>query len=132
MQNLTNNKIDQLQVKAKIMSKWFEWNALKELVTADVIQQGTLCKLLLNIEEKKIYEYDCWLWFEEVHYFYYNKIGYLELKCFDTNLLEIVEESDTSFWQVFTKSNEATFIGNWHDGQEYLLKKIKKRLLQFK
>ena len=63
MQNLKKNLPDQLPVKAKIMSKWHHWDTLKELVTADTIQQGTLCKLLSSIEDETIYEYDCYFRF---------------------------------------------------------------------
>lgn len=139
MQNLTNNKIDQLPVKAKIMSKWHHWDALKELVTADVIQQGTLCKLLQNIEDKNIYEYDCYFRFA----FRENQIGYFQFYYYENSNLVVklysvlnygthlkIEFSeyagvickiDTEYFK-----NNLISIGNWHDGQEYLSKQIEK------
>ena len=139
MQNLINHKIDQLPVKAKIMSKWHHWDALKELVTADVIQQGTLCKLLQNIEDKNIYEYDCYFRFAfrenkiGVFQFYYQRNGTLMIKSYcvfnyGTHLKIALDFSGGTFGDIDNDHifKNCTFIGNWHDGQEYLSKQIEK------
>lgn len=145
MQNLTNNKIDQLPVKAKIMSKWHHWDALKELVTPDNIQTGTLCKLLSTIENKTIYEYDCHFRFafreNEIgrFEFYYVKDGITLMKRYDVlNYGTHLKMQLSSHGVVcFHLNNEANleshhFIGNWHDGQEYLSKQIEKLIKERK
>lgn len=139
MPNLINNKIDQLPVKAKIMSKWYNWDSLKELVTADIIQQGTLCKLLSTIEDRTIYEYDCYFRFRfkenQIGYlqFYYQKNGSLKIKSYSvfnygTHLKIQLDFSGGVLGDIDNNHviKDYTFIGNWHDGQKYLSNQIEK------
>jgi hypothetical protein len=89
------------------------------------IDPSTLCQLITQIGETKIFEYDCF-WdkkFNEKFYLYYNELGLLK-----TNYL-FLEKGKTGMIihdpYVEELINRSKFIGNWHDGEQFLLDKIK-------
>jgi hypothetical protein len=84
-----------------------------------------LCQLITTIDGVEIYEYDCF-WdreFNEKYYLYYNELGLLK-----TNYLFLKKgKTGMIIHDPYVKKliNRSKFIGNWHDGEEYLLNKIK-------
>jgi hypothetical protein len=131
-------KTEELLVKAKVMSKWFEWDALQKLVTPEQYQEGTLCKCISQIEEKIIFEYDCYFRFAKTQnqigyfYFYYNEAGILMMKryivfYYGTHIeIKLEQRLQIGYRLNVLDLDGYTFIGNWQDGQEYLSKQIDK------
>lgn len=122
------------------MSKWYEWNALKELVTPEQYQESTLCKFVSQIGEKIIFEYDCYFLFSKTesqigmfHFFYYID-GILLSKRYAVFYYGTHIEFKLNNYGVicyhlddtYELKKNYTFIGNWRDGQEYLSKIIDK------
>jgi hypothetical protein len=132
-------KTEELQVKAKVMSKWYEWDALQKLVTPEQYQQGTFCKSVSKTENKTMYEYDCYFRFAKTE----NQIGYFDFYYYEDGLLLTkiyvvfyygthIEIKLHQYAQVGynpaakNRLDGYTFIGNWRDGQEFLSKQIDK------
>jgi len=95
-----------------------------------------LCQLITKIGDVEIYEYDCYYDKKKrrIYYFYYDKSGYRYLRVF------VFDKEQMSIQQKYKTINQEStydislqiranyniqFIGNWHDGEEYLLNKIK-------
>lgn len=93
------------------------------------IKHNTICQLITKSRDVEIYEYDCFLIKDKVFYGYYDKTGELTLRVrnidktnyiFNDNYIEY----DFTLYYMYLNS-KANIIGNWHDGEEYLLNKIK-------
>lgn len=87
----------------------------------------TLCQLITKIGKIEIYEYDCWYNKRDNYYklYEYDEDGHL-YECIKSpnvkgNLKNWLRTED----DVFAHLQRFQFIGNWHDGEEYLLNKIK-------
>lgn len=101
---------------------------------AYLIDPNTLCQFITEIDDIEIYEYDCFMldnadqMYLGFVYFYYENGLLFSQKCFwdfDLNVIikfnhhiELVKSS------LLIKN--PIFIGNWHDGEEYLSKQIEK------
>lgn len=98
-----------------------------------LINIDTLCQLITKIGDVEIYEYDCWYnkKLNRIEYFSYEINGQLGVQSYlfkndklehihYTLNLDMVKSLRTSILK-----NELIFIGNWHDGKEYLKNKIK-------
>jgi hypothetical protein len=103
---------------------------------AYLIDPATICQLITKIVDVEIYEYDCYFrksddmgyYFD--YYFYEDGILYTQTvnvildvasgKCY----LKIIEDKILVTGHI-NYPKYRTFIGNWHDGEEYLLSKIK-------
>lgn len=87
------------------------------------IDPSTLCQLITEINEVKIFECDCYKINDTILYFYYN-----EMRIYLNFNLEINEfyhtETNNRFFEKYGQYF-TDYIGNWHDGEEYLLNKIK-------
>jgi hypothetical protein len=96
------------------------------------IHNYTLCQLITKNVDIEIYEYDCW-YYEKGNYFvyfYYDGLGLLMQDCVEIKndvLHKNIKESTIQVTdrKVYLSCFELQFIGNWHDGQEYLLNQIK-------
>jgi hypothetical protein len=97
------------------------------------IDPNTICLLITKIVDVEIYEYDCWYHkkVNRIEYFSYELNGQLGVQSYSfkndklehihyTLNLDTVKSVRTSILK-----KELIFIGNWHDGEEYLLNKIK-------
>lgn len=91
------------------------------------IDPATICDLITKIGDVEIYEYDCWYRDGIMTYFYYDKKGVLYYKQFENiNGVRHITDFFMDYQYTLEKTiNNAKFIGNWHDGEEYLLTKIK-------
>ena len=91
-----------------------------------------LCELITTINDVEIYEYDCW-WDKQFpkffHYFFYNNYGILEKRLIFINRMADFNKKQNGFKIVqveqIQNNTNSIYIGNWHDGEEYLLNKIK-------
>jgi len=90
------------------------------------IDPETPCQLIKKIGDAEIYEYDCILRDDVIYYYYYNTNGYLYVRIIDADTLKqiykVLSLSGDGLEYTYSKGK---FIGNWHDGDEYLLNKIK-------
>jgi len=96
-----------------------------------VVDAETICQLITTINGNNIYEYSCFYdkLYINISYLQYSGDGILRLRCF--NIL------DKGFTPNFLDGMEATpyhqyhfmknliYVGNWHDGKETILNKIK-------
>lgn len=92
----------------------------------------TLCQLITKIGDVEIYEYDCYMldstdqmYLGFVYFYYENGLLHRQF-CYIFN-----DKIETSLYLKHIVSNyklldKPQFIGNCHDGEEYLLNKIKK------
>jgi hypothetical protein len=100
---------------------------------AYLIDPATICQLITKIGDVEIYEYDCWYdkKLNRIEYLSYEVNGQLGVQSYSfkndklehihyTLNLDMIKSLRTSILK-----NELIFIGNWHDGEEYLLNKIK-------
>jgi len=129
-------KTEELLVKAKVMSKWYEWDALQKLVTPEQYQESTLCKFVSQIEDKIVFEYDCYFRFAKTQnqigyfYFFYYEAGILMSKryivfYYGTHTeIKLEHRIQIGYRPNVLDLDDYTFIGNWKDGQEYLSKQI--------
>jgi hypothetical protein len=91
------------------------------------IDPSTLCQLITEINRVKIFEYDCWYDPKRKYYklYEYDENGFLYQNVGNTN-----KKGELINWYicedgVFANLKYLVFIGNWHDGKQYLLDKIK-------
>jgi len=94
------------------------------------IDLKTRCQLINTIGEIENYEYDFWhVRFEIVVMFCYDRMGFLTYYFFQAidNELKPIYPEDFIFTKDYIKDvvSKGVFLGNWHDGEEYLLKRIK-------
>jgi len=95
------------------------------------INPSTLCQLITEIDGVKIFEYDCWLLNDKMYYYYYKNNGLLYYTILEINLKSnvITNIIENHYIDYRNENNNAVdvakFIGNWHDGEQYLLDKIK-------
>jgi hypothetical protein len=94
-----------------------------------VIDPSTLCQLITKINDVEIYEYDCFVVRNKLFYGYYDEQGELILKVVridakDYQFVDKYIEYDFTLFYMYY-SSKANIIGNWHDGEQYLLNKIK-------
>jgi hypothetical protein len=95
-----------------------------------LIDPSTLCRKITEIGETKIFEFDCY-W--DGYYLYYchydNLSGHLIQQEYlinkDGSLYQIKYSSGIIALNYYSIFKRAKFIGNWHDGEQYLLDKIK-------
>ena len=95
--------------------------------TGSVIDPSTLCQLITEINGVKIFEYDCYYYKGLASYSYYNHKGILTVSFinFITNDLIIPDCEASEDDLIYKDFDKFTFIGNWHDGEQFLLDKIK-------
>ena len=89
---------------------------------------NTLCQLITEINGVKIFEYDCWYFTNGILYFYYDDFGVLSYKHYlHTDNIFMSYSSGVNDLREYLKYviDNYTFIGNWHDGEQFLLDKIK-------
>jgi len=91
------------------------------------IDPSTLCQLITKIGDVEIYEYDCYYINNIITYFYYDlrgKLYYIQREKINNvnHITDFFMDEQYLLEEIITK---AKFIGNWHDGEEYLLNKIK-------
>jgi hypothetical protein len=92
-----------------------------------------LCQLIATINDVEIYEYDCYFDVKKnrIEYFSYELNGQLGVQSYSVknNKLEHIHYTlNLEVVKCLRKSilkNDYINIGNWHDGEEYLLNKIK-------
>jgi hypothetical protein len=86
-----------------------------------------LCQLITKIGDVEIYEYDCYYYESLASYLYYNHKGILTVRFinYETNDFIIPDCEASEDDLIYKDFDKFSFIGNWHDGEEYLLKKIK-------
>jgi hypothetical protein len=97
-----------------------------------IIDPSTLCQLITEIDGVKIFEYDCW-WDKQFpkffHYFFYNNYGILEKRLIFLNRMADFNKKQNGFKIVqveqIQNNTNSIYIGNWHDGEQFLLDKIK-------
>ena len=98
-----------------------------------VIDPSTLCQLITKINDVEIYEYDCYFDIKNnrIEYFSYEINGQLGVQSYllKNNKLEHIHYTlNLEVVKCLRKSilkNDYKYIGNFHDGEEYLLNKIK-------
>ena len=91
------------------------------------IDPSTISQLITEIDGVKIFEFDCWYKDNKIQYCYYNEKGLLtkEVKI-SHEILEYIENfTTTEVVADYDGLGTSKFIGNWHDGEQYLLDKIK-------
>jgi hypothetical protein len=91
------------------------------------IDPSTLCQLITTIDDVEIYEYDCYYINNIITYFYYDlrgKLYYIQREKINNvnHITDYFMDEQYLLEEIITK---AKFIGNWHDGEQYLLNKIK-------
>lgn len=95
------------------------------------IDPKTICQLITKIDDMGVYEYDCFADSDGfVAFFYYNNAGTLEKKYY--GIITEIPDAFTYINYQYATNNEILhyaekwqFIGNWHDGEEFLINKIK-------
>jgi hypothetical protein len=93
------------------------------------INHSTTCQLITKVGENKIYEYDCWVNSNRniLSYMYYTDDGILLLvhKQIYSSLTHLENMCATAVQYRNEYTDGRNIIGNWHDGEEYLLNQIK-------
>ena len=91
------------------------------------INHSTLCQLITKIGDVEIYEYDCYYINNIITYFYYDlrgKLYYIQREKVN-NVNHITDYFMDEQYLLEDIISKAKFIGNWHDGEQFLLDKIK-------
>lgn len=94
-----------------------------------LININTLCQLITKIGDVEIYEYDCYYSNDIMRFLYYNQNGMLYIRTFiieNNHFEEIVNAYLSKPSHIDDMIDTCKFIGNWHDGEEYILNEIKK------
>ncbi len=97
------------------------------------VLRDTICQLITTIRDVKLYEYDCYLNSKDpyfIKYFYYNDLGILvkkEINITKLKRVSIARNTVTNYAQTdqLIGITELILVGNWHDGEEAILKRIK-------
>jgi len=91
------------------------------------IDLSTLCQLITKIDDVEIYEYNCYYYKGLASYLYYNHKGILTVRFIDYKKNDfIVPDCEASEDDLIYKDfDKFSCICNFHDGEDYLLKRIK-------
>ena len=93
-------------------------------------------RLITKIDDLEVYEYDCWYYVKPhgakiLFYGVYDSNGELIIECFNINFNNLTFKNfyynyeDSLFDTIYSNIDKIKFIGNFHDGEDYLLNKIK-------
>lgn len=109
--------------------RWFEdtGTVFHRFQNTGDLKSDTICQLITKIGDVEIYEYDCCYFDKLIYKLFYDKNGFLEQKiyCEIDNKLLVINEYMRANPNALINISQGIFIGNWHDGEEYLLSKIK-------
>lgn len=105
-------------------------NKAKDCISIDNflydIDLTTLCRLITEINEVKIFEYDCYIDNNKnIYYLKYDNLGILTICVNYGNDKIDFEEWNYADERKVERIIKHKFIGNWHDGEQFLLDKIK-------
>jgi hypothetical protein len=124
-------KAQELDTKKWVFGYYFSDGNLHFIIGLDnyhySIDPSTLCQLFTTkIGNIEIYEYDCWYANNHFILLHYGDNGMIYYQIYNEN----IEYKDYSEYCIMADIDKIItdhkFIGNWHDGQQYLLNKIKK------
>jgi hypothetical protein len=110
-------------------SDWFEDNIQGKDLEPKHIDPATLCQLITEINGVKIFEYDCYYANSSIIFFNYDINGQLNYNhyFFSENTLNKYNAgvADVNWYIQYLHKYSNGLIGNWHDGEQFLLDKIK-------
>lgn len=98
---------------------------------AKQIDPATICQLITKIDNKEKYEYDCFADSDGfIVFFHYNEFGTLVKKYYGKiveipNAFTYINYQYATNNEILIYAEKWQFIGNWHDGEEFLINNIK-------